>query len=329
MSKTTTFFNNFLKVILIIYKWTAIVVGTLTMALFILIIVIASAIGNSAPAPSTEKIISQGGPDKIAIVKLNGEIMETVSGYSSTIITPSQTSKVFRKLRNDSLVKAVVVYVNSPGGAVVPTDQIYNQIMELRKKKPVIVVLGGVAASGGYYIAAAADEIVASPATITGSIGVIAKIPNFSGLLDKVGVNTATIKSGLYKDMGSSDRSMTEEEKVIFQSLITDSYDLFVSTIVKGRQMDEATVRKLADGRIYSGKQAFNNGLVDHLGDINTAINVAQKSSGVRNPTILEYKLSSWFESFMDMSTKNLGIGSSLNSLPLQNQSGMYYLWEY
>jgi len=329
MNKAKLFLKNFFKIVFIIYKWTAVVIGTLTMTLVILIIMIVSAVSKSAPTPSTEKIIKQGGSNKIAVLRLNGQIMETVSGYDTSIITPAQTSKVFRKLGADHDVKAVVLYINSPGGAVVATDQIYNQIMELRKSKPVIVALGGVAASGGYYLAAAGDQIVANPATITGSIGVIAKIPNLSALFSKIGVNSASIKSGQYKDMGSMERAMTTEEKAIFQSLVDDSYDLFISIIVAGRDMDEQVVRKLADGRIYSGKQALANGLVDQLGDIDAAIDLAEKTSGVRNPTVLEYKLSSWFESFMDMSTKNLGLGASLNNLPLQNQSGMYYLWEY
>ena len=182
--------------------------------------------------------------------------------------------------RDDS-IKAVVVRVDSPGGGVVPSQEIYNAILSLKKKKRVVVSMGSVAASGGYYIACAADEIVANPGTITGSIGVIAHFSNVEELLKKIGLKSSIIKSGKYKDIGSPLREMTQDEKRLFQGVIDDIYDQFIEAVSTNRNITKKKVADIADGRIFTGRQALKMKLVDFLGDKEYAINLAAKLSGI------------------------------------------------
>jgi protease-4 len=178
-------------------------------------------------------------------------------------------------------VRAVVLRIESPGGGVTPSQEIYRELTRLKEKKPVIASLGGVAASGGYYIASACSAIVANPGTITGSIGVIMETVNVQGLLDKLGVRGSVIKAGTYKDLGSPLREMTVEERQILKTMLEDVHQQFISAVATGRNMDEATVRALADGRVYSGEQAQRLGLVDHLGNLQDAITLAGEKAGI------------------------------------------------
>jgi protease-4 len=178
-------------------------------------------------------------------------------------------------------VKAVVVRVDSPGGGVAASQEIYHAILELRAKKPVIASLGGVAASGGYYVASACDAIVSNPGTLTGSIGVIMEMGNVQELLQKIGVQAEVLKAGTFKDMGSPVRPLTDAERVIFQQMIDSVHTQFIAAVADGRKMDEAKVRALADGRIYSGEQAHALGLVDSLGGLQDAITMAAERGGI------------------------------------------------
>lgn len=178
-------------------------------------------------------------------------------------------------------VRAVVLRIESPGGGVTPSQEIYQELTRLKEKKPVIASLGGVAASGGYYIASACNTIVANPGTITGSIGVIMETVNVQGLLDKLGVRGGVIKAGTYKDLGSPLREMTAEEQQILKTMLEDVHQQFITAVATGRNMEEATVRTLADGRVYSGKQAQRLGLVDHLGNLQDAITLAAQKAGI------------------------------------------------
>ncbi len=191
---------------------------------------------------------------------------------------------------NRSSVKSVVLRINSPGGGVAASQEIYEAIKKFRaeSKKKVVVSMGSVAASGGYYIACGADRIFANPGTITGSIGVIAEWYNYGDLLRWAKTQNVVIKSGTYKDSGSSTRPLTEEEKVYFQSLISNMYDQFVSAVANGRKMKDETVRKLADGRVYTGQEAKAGGLVDELGTMQDAIDAAARMAGIKGePKIL------------------------------------------
>jgi len=178
-------------------------------------------------------------------------------------------------------VRAVVLRIESPGGGVTPSQEIYRELTRLKEKKPVIASLGGVAASGGYYIASACNAIVANPGTITGSIGVIMETVNVQGLLDKLGVRGSVIKAGTYKDLGSPLREMTAEERQILKTMLEDVHQQFITAVATGRNMDAAAVRALADGRVYSGEQAQRLGLVDHLGNLQDAITLAGEKAGI------------------------------------------------
>ncbi len=196
------------------------------------------------------------------------------------------------KLTENHRIKGLLIYINSPGGSAVSSDEIYRAIIRFKeeRKKPVIAYISQVGASGGYYVACAADKIVVNPASITGSIGVIAELPEYSGFLKKVGVKMRVIKSGKNKDIGSPFREMTHEEKKIIENLIHETYSLFVHVVSENRRLSEDSVRILGDGRIYSGKEAVKAGLCDTLGDFITAKNLMKSMLGVSKIKIVEMK---------------------------------------
>jgi protease-4 len=182
----------------------------------------------------------------------------------------------------DPGIRAVVVRVESPGGVVGPSQEIHDAVARVRKKgKPVVVSMGAIAASGGYYLAAPANHIVASPGTLTGSIGVLMQLAEIEGLLKKVGVHLEVIKAGRYKDVGNFARTMTPEERAILQALLDDMYDQFVTAVAEGRRLDRAKVLELADGRVYTGRRAKELGLVDSLGGLEDAVNTAGQLAGI------------------------------------------------
>ncbi len=183
----------------------------------------------------------------------------------------------FRK--HDGTV-AVVVRIESPGGAVAPSQEIYDAVWRVRERKPVVASLGNVAASGGYYIASAAKVIMADPGTITGSIGAIMSVPFYAPLADKVGFSEQVVKSGRFKDTGQPLRPMTDDERVLLQNMVDDVLGQFVEAVARGRGMEPARVRELADGRIYSGAQARAAGLVDRLGGLTDATRLAWEQGG-------------------------------------------------
>ncbi len=209
--------------------------------------------------------------EKVGLIRVEGVILD-----STHIIDE------IKKYSEDSSIKAVVLRVNSPGGAVAPAQEIYKEIIKLKKLKKVVVSLGAIAASGGYYIACPADKIVANPGTLTGSIGVIMEIPNFSGLLKKIGVETQVIKSGKHKDIASTFKSMTPEERKILQSVLDDVHEQFITAVSDSRGIAFEEVKKLADGRIFTGKKAEELGLVDVLGNLEDAIDLAGEISGIK-----------------------------------------------
>lgn len=181
----------------------------------------------------------------------------------------------------NSSIKAIVLRVDSPGGGVGPSQEIYDEVKRIDADKPVVVSMGSVAASGGYYIAAPARVIFANPGTITGSIGVIMEFANFQELLDKIGLRSEVVKSGKHKDIGSPVRPMTEEDRALLQAMIDDVHSQFVDSVAAGRQLDVRKVRSLADGRIFSGRQARELGLVDELGGLEAAIRRAGELGGI------------------------------------------------
>ncbi len=226
--------------------------------------------------------------DRIEVVRLTGLITEdrdeSLLGRLGS--TTSVRKRLYKALKNEH-IKAVLLRINSPGGTVAASQELADAVRALRAAgKPVVATLGDVAASGGYYVAAGADRIVAEPGTVTGSIGVIMHHLNLQRIEEKLGVATEVIKSGKFKDIGSPNRPISVEERSLLQTIIADSYDQFVAAVASGRALDETTVRKLADGRIYSGRQALDCKLIDQLGGYEVAIAVVQKLARQR------YKLS-------------------------------------
>jgi protease-4 len=211
------------------------------------------------------------GGNRVALVEVEGLIVDA--------------ERVVRELEQhgeDPAIRAVVLRIQTPGGVVAPTQEIYEAVKRLRAGgKPVVASLGAIAASGGYYLAAAADRIVANPGTLTGSIGVLIQLADVEGLLRKVGVRVEVVKAGRYKDLGNLGRQMTAEERAILQSLLDDMYDQFVTAVAQGRGLERDAVLALADGRLYSGRRAKDLGLVDTLGGLDEAVRVAGGLAGI------------------------------------------------
>lgn len=218
--------------------------------------------------------------DRIQVVKLSGMIIDKADSglLSSSAGSAGETLKDLRKAIKNDKVKGVLLRVNSPGGTVPTSQEIYEAVKELKKKNKIVVVsMGDMAASGGYYVSCAADKIVANPGTLTGSIGVIMNLMNFKALADKVGIEPEVIKSGLFKDIASPYHKMTREERQILTDLIMDSYDQFTQVVAEGRALPIEEVKRIADGRIYSGRQAKAIKLVDELGTYSDALALLQK----------------------------------------------------
>ncbi len=211
--------------------------------------------------------------EKIGVIEVSGAIDE---GNGRRVIYELD------RWADNSSIKAIVLHINSPGGGVAISQEIYDAILRLKERKPVVASMGSVAASGGYYVACGADRIMADPGTITGSIGVIFQFYEFEGLMDKVGVALQTVKSGEMKDVGSPDRPLTKKEELMLQSVVMDSYEQFVDVVATGRGMEKEEVYPLADGSIFTGLQAMNLGLVDTLGGLYEAVDLAADLAGVR-----------------------------------------------
>ncbi len=218
--------------------------------------------------------------EKVALVRIEGPIFDSKN--------PVAEIKEYLK---DPSVKAIVLRVDSPGGAVAPSQEIHEEIKKATAKKKVIVSMGSVAASGGYYVSAPAHRIIANPGTLTGSIGVIMEIPNIEGLMSKIGLKTEVVKSGRHKDLASIFRKLGDEEKLILQGVLDDVHDQFIKTVSEGRKMPLEDVKKIADGRIFTGRQALEIGLVDELGNLEDAIAAAGKLVGIKGePEVVSKK---------------------------------------
>src|SRR3990170_1154501 len=216
------------------------------------------------------RVISMFSGDGIGVLQIEGAIDDSQSVLSE-----------LKRFKEAPWIKAIVVRIDTPGGAVAPTQEIFDAIQKTRVKKPLIASMGSMATSGGYYIASACEKIFANPGTLTGSIGVIMQFNNVEELMKKIGVKGFNIKSGANKDIGSPFQPLSPEGRQILQSLVDDVHGQFVSAVASGRGMDAAQVRKLADGRVYSGAQAKEIGLVDQFGALQDAIDMAAKRVGL------------------------------------------------
>lgn len=208
--------------------------------------------------------------NKVGVVEVEGVINDS-----------QEIVRQLDEFGREDRIKAVVLRINSPGGGIAPSQEIYGAVTELKKKKKVVASMGSLAASGGYLVSCAADKIVANPGTITGSISAVMHFANVEELLKKVGLRSSVIKSGRYKDIGSPLREMTEDEKVLLQNLVDDIYEQFLDTVSRDRKIDKEQLRSIADGRVFSGRQAQKLGLVDFLGDMGYAVRLAGKMSGI------------------------------------------------
>ncbi|WP_455242012.1 signal peptide peptidase SppA [Petrachloros mirabilis] len=218
--------------------------------------------------------------DRVALIRIEGVILDS-----------QQTITELKRFADNPLVKAIVLRIDSPGGGVVPSQEIYDAVQRIRNKnnKAVIASMGTVAASGGYYIASATDRIVANPGSLTGSIGVIMETANVEGLLKKIGVEGIVVKSGKFKDVGSPLRKMTDEEQALLQSVMDDVHMQFIDAVAEGRALEVSAVQALADGRIFTGRQAKEAKLVDELGNLDDAIQLAADLAGIEGePKVVE-----------------------------------------
>ena len=249
--------------------------------------------------PLEEETVEGRGDSKILLMDISGFLSDETPSGGLTIGTPPPRVPMLVRLREelkkaseDSKVRAVVVRINSPGGTVTASDIMFRELETFRRTRgiPVVASMMDVAASGGYYIALAADTIVAHPTTVTGSIGVIMISLNAEGLMQKVGLATAAIKSGERKDMGSPFRQLAPEERAIFQGVIDDLYHQFVAKLVERRKIPQATATTLADGRIYTAQQALSNNLIDSIGYIPDALAVARRAAGIEEARVVVYK---------------------------------------
>lgn len=215
--------------------------------------------------------------EKVGVVEIKGVIADA-----------KETVLQLKRFRKNKDVKAIVLRIDSPGGGVGPSQEIYAEVKKTTRTKKVVASMGAIAASGGYYVAAAADQLVANPGTITGSIGVLMEFANMEELFKKIGLSAVVLKSGDYKDTGSPLRKMTPKERELLQGFIDNVHQQFVTAVAEGRKMSEESVRAIADGRILSGEQAQKLGLLDRLGNMEDAIAIAAELGGIKGePSVI------------------------------------------
>ena len=218
--------------------------------------------------------------ERVALIRIEGMIIDS-----------KDTIDEIKEYAKDPSIKAIVLRINSPGGAVAPAQEIYEEVRKAVTKKKIIVSMGSIAASGGYYIASPATRIIANPGTLTGSIGVIMEIPNIEGLMSKLGIKTEVVKSGRHKDIASLFRGIKKEEREILQKVLDNVHEQFIMAVAEGRKMLHDDVKKIADGRIFTGEQALKAGLIDELGNLEDAVQAAARLSGIKGePVVISKK---------------------------------------
>lgn len=278
--------------------------------IFLFVFIFLAGIGSGLLL-SGEGSLSTG--DKIAVLRVEDVIVDSQI-YLESIDT----------IEKDENIKAVVLRIDSPGGAVGPSQEIYSEIKELGKKIPVVSSIGGVGASGGYYIACASEKIYANPGAITGSIGVIAQFASYEKLLDWAKIDVEVIKSGKYKDVGSAFREMNEEDRQYIQELIDNVYAQFKNAVAESRDLDTKEIDKVADGKIYTGEQALKLKLIDELGTLNDAIGDAGELADIKGePEVVNFpkKKSRLYELLDSKLDTNI-----LSGVPTKSRFGLFYL---
>lgn len=271
--------------------------GLLGLAVIAVVLIVAvgttGGVAGTAPVVYEEEYVSGEGADKVAVIPIQGTIASADSslGGIQPTVTPEGLADALTQAADDTSVRAVVLEVNSPGGGVTASDEMHQNIVDFQENtdKPVVVSMGDTAASGGYYISAPADRIVANETTLTGSLGVVLPLLNYSEAGEKYGVTQNYITSGKFKSIGSPWKELTPEEREIFQSYVDQSYDEFVDVISTGRGIPENRVREIADGRIYSGESAKRLDLVDYFGGLDEAAAEARNLAEVGQTTVVRY----------------------------------------
>ncbi len=249
-------------------------------------------------SPLQEIVLSGEGQDKVLLVEISGILTSAkpsgiLDRFFDRLSLPARFKEELTKAADDEDVKAIVLRINTPGGTVTASDILYHELQGLKKtrKIPVIASIMDLGTSGGYYVAMAADRVVAHPSSVTGSLGVIMLTLNASGLMEKIGVQADAVTSGRHKDMGSPFRSMTEQDRAIFQSVIDSFYARFLRVIEQGRpNLTPETIHQLADGRIYSATQAMDHGLIDAMGYLDDALELAKKEAGIDKARVVMYQ---------------------------------------
>ncbi|MEA3545806.1 MAG: signal peptide peptidase SppA [Thermodesulfobacteriota bacterium] len=276
--------------------------------LFFLLVILTAGLFRSGSV-----VVSVG--DKIGILEVEGAIVDS-----------RRVVEQIEDFRDRSNIKVVVIRIDSPGGGVGPSQEIYAELKLLADEKPLVVSMGSVAASGGYYLAVAGERIFANPGTITGSIGVIMSFPNYQELMGKVGIQTEVVKSGRFKDIGSSTRPFLEADRTLLQEMIDDVHLQFVEAISDGRNMSIERLQPFVDGRIFTGRQAKDAGLIDELGTLNDAIKYAARVAGIDADSGLVYpepeKINLIDRYLQSAASRYLGI-----NLNVKNTIGPQYLW--
>ncbi len=299
-------------------KNSVMVVFVTVIALSVLFFIVLSLASYMIRGKALSPMKSLPGLDRIALVKVEG-----------VLISSERIVDELKNYSQDSSVKAIVLRVDSPGGAVVPAQEIYEALKNARKEgKKVVVSLGSVAASGGYYIAAAADRIVANPGTLTGSIGVKMEFANLERLLEKIGVKGMVLKAGKYKDVGSPYREMTAQERELLQNVIDDVHSQFIEAVAEGRNIPLRDVRAIADGRIFTGRQAYELKLVDQLGDLSTSIQAAADLAGIKGkPRVVSRERKTQFLEYLKQETATW-IADVLSDAMGRNHARLQYLYQ-
>src|SRR3989339_1578623 len=291
-------------------------------------------------APLKETTIMGKGKDKILIIDISGIISEEEKrGIAGISGEPDMVARIKEELKmaaKDKRIKAVILRINSPGGTVTASDMIYHEIEQFKKKtnNKVIACIMDLGASGGYYVAVSADRIVAHPTTVKGSIGVIMLNLSVEGLLQKIGVKDTSIKTGEHKDMGSPLKTMTEEERKIFQGILDNMYERFLSVIAENRkELNQEKLKPLADGRLYTARQALDYGLIDQIGYLDEDIDLAKNEAGLTTARVIIYHRPGAYKNNIYSQLSNSGFGTinllniDLKTFVRSGTPSFMYLW--
>lgn len=296
---------------------------------------IASASKEFANEVEQQEVVSGSGEHTIALVNIDGLILETTppggfGGFAEEVTSARRLKQTLQDISQDPQVKAVLLRINSPGGSAAAAEEIYQELKDFKTKTklPLVVYMTDIAASGGYYIAMPSDAIIANPNTITGSIGVIMSYLNFGNLAEQYGIESIVYKTGEHKDIVSELRSPSQEEQAIIQSVIDDSFENFLAAVQEGRKLKPDKVRELADGRVYSAQQAKELYLIDGIGAFETAVARAKELAQVDNAKVIEFGKVGFWESLFESTTKRFNLSLLPASFsPFTHHTGLLYLY--